>query len=429
MKDPAYYKNKKITVIGLARSGLACAKLLHKLGANVSVTDIQDSDSNRINALELSLKGIKIELGRHTKGLIKGKDLLIISPGVPNGALPLVWAEEFGVPVISEIEFAWSLCPGTVIAVTGSNGKTTVSTLIGKILEATGKKVFVCGNIGNPFSAVVQKINEKDFVTLEISSFQLEHIDKFKPKISVILNFTRNHLDRHKDMSEYLEAKKRIFKNQDINDFLVLNHDDPILRELSNETSAKVVFFRSRKNLNPNQAAVLCVGSILGIKKELIGKVFARFKGIEHRFEYVDEINKVKFINDSKATTVDSAIWAIKNISQPIILIAGGKDKGVDYSAILDYAAGKVKLAILIGEAKQKIKSALEGKLRIDEASSLESAVRKAYVEANPGECVLLSPMCSSFDMFSDYEERGHVFKQAVRDLMSNEKNDVIANP
>ena len=417
MKNPGYFKNKKITVIGLARSGLACAKLLHKLGAEVSVTDIQDSKTTRENALVLKSKGVKIELGRHTKEFIKDKDLLIISPGVPNGSLPLVWAKKFGVPVISEIEFAWRLCLGTVVAVTGSNGKTTVTTLIGKIIEAAGKKAFVCGNIGNPFSAEVEKIGKNDFVSLEVSSFQLQHIDKFKPKISVILNFTRNHLDWHKDMREYLEAKKRIFMNQDNGDNLVLNYDDPVLRKLSKQAKATVVFFRRKKNVDPNHEAVLCVGSILGIKKDLIRKVLAGFKGIEHRFEYVAEVNKIKFINDSKATTAPSAIWAIRNIPKPIILIAGGKDKGVDYSSILKYAAGKVKQAILIGEARKKIRSSLKKKLQIDEASSLEEAVRKAYCQARPGEYVLLSPMCSSFDMFANYEERGRVFKEAVRQL------------
>jgi len=412
------FKNKKITIVGLAKSGLACADLLSDLGAGVSVTDNNDSELTRQGLSKLKSKNIKSELGRHTQEFIRGRDLVVVSPGIPDNASPVVWSKEFKIPIISEIEVAAILCPATVIAVTGTNGKTTVTTLIGKILQARGERVFVCGNIGNPFSGEVSKMKEDDFVSLEVSSFQLEKIQAFKPKISVILNFSRNHLDRYKDMREYLEAKKRIFMNQDKDDYLVLNYQDPIRGELAKEAKAKVVYFSEDEDLNPNQSAVLAVASILGIGRELALNVFREFKGIEHRMEYFTEINNVKFINDSKATTVDSTIWALKNISCPVILIAGGRDKGSDYRPILDLIQKKVRDVILIGEAKEKIKDVLTGFLPIDEAQSLEEAVNAAFYKANSGDCVLLSPMCSSFDMFSNYEERGNCFKRAVQELL-----------
>ena len=417
MKNNDYFRHKKITVAGLARSGFASANLLYDLGADVSVTDNQDNDSTRTYASQLKSKNIKIEIGRHSQDFIRGKDLLVVSPGILDTALPIAWAKQFKIPIISEIELAWILCPATVIAVTGSNGKTTVTTLIGKVLEAKGEKVFVLGNIGNPFCSEVEKMESGDFVSLEVSSFQLEKIHEFKPKIAVILNFGCNHLDRYKDLQEYLQAKKRIFMNQDKYDYLVLNCDDPVVKELAKEAKAKIVYFSKTQDLNPNHAAVLAVASILGINKELCLEVFREFKGIEHRLEYVTEINNVTFINDSKSTTVDSTIWAFKNISCPIVLIAGGKHKGIDYSIISDLIREKAREVILIGEAKEKIKSALEGFRAIDEASTLEEAVKLAFSKAKSGDCVLLSPMCSSFDMFLNYEERGKVFKQAVFDL------------
>lgn len=417
MKNADYFKNKRITIVGLARSGLACADLLYNLGAEVSITDNQDNEATRLNASRLKSKSINLELGKHTQEFIKNRDFMVVSPGVPNNALPIVWAEQFKIPIISEIELAWVLCAGTVIAITGTNGKTTVTTLIGKVLEAAGKNVFICGNISNPFSGEVNKIEADNFVALEVSSFQLERIQNFKPKIAVILNFSCNHLDRHKDIAEYLGIKKRIFMNQDSSDYLVLNYDDPVVRNFSKETKAQVVYFKEKENLNPNQSGVLAAASILGIDSELCFKVFREFKGIEHRLEFVTKINNVIFINDSKATTADSTIWALKNIPEPIILIAGGRHKGIDYKIIRDLAREKVKEAILIGEAAERIKDSLGGSLSIQRAITLKEAVQKAFSKASPGDCVLLSPMCSSFDMFQDFEERGKVFKEAVFNL------------
>jgi len=411
------YKFKKIVIVGLARSGLASANLLCDLGAQVRVTESSDSDSIRANAAQLESRGIKVELGEHTGDFIKGNDLMVISPGVMPDAQPVLWARDLKIPVISEIEIAADLCPAKIIAVTGSSGKTTVTTLIGKIIEASGRRGFICGNIGIPFCAEVAKMRQGDYVSLEVSSFQLERTVKFKPDIALILNFAENHLDRHKDMREYLDAKKRIFRNQGQDDFLVLNAEAPALKAAASEAKSKVVFFSTGGGLNSNQAAVMTVGSILGIDKEIILEVFRDFKGIEHRMEFVAEINKVRFINDSKATLADSTIWALERIDSPVILIAGGRHKGIDYSLIKKTAEGKVKELIVIGEAKDNIRKDLEGFLRIEEAGSLKEAVEKAFSKASPGDCVLFSPMCSSFDMFSNYEERGMVFKESVHKL------------
>jgi len=419
MRNNNYFKNKKITIVGLARSGVACANLLQRLGASVSITDIQDNAQTKEACAKLCSSDILVELGRHSRDFIQPADLVVISPGVPADALPIKWAGEFNLPVISEIEVASILCPATIIAVTGSNGKTTVTTLIGKVLAAGGKKVFVCGNIGNPFCGEVEAMREGDFVVLEVSSFQLETIKDFKPKIAIILNLTPNHLDRYNNMQEYLDAKKRIMMNQDQDDFLILNADDALLKGIAAQANSKVVFFTKQDGLNPNQSTVLSIGEILGINQDVILDVFSKFKGIQHRLEDVREIDGVKFINDSKATTADSAIWAIKNIDTPIILIAGGRHKGIDYRVIIDCARNKVKHMVLIGEAKEKIAASLGGEFPIENASSLKEAVEKAFVLAKPGYSVLLSPMCSSFDMFKDYEERGRAFKEIVLNLGS----------
>lgn len=417
MRNSNYFKNKKITIVGLARSGLACANLLHRVGAFVSVTDIEDNTQTQEAANRLCSGDILVELGKHSQNFIKHADMVVISPGVPPSALPVKWAQEFNKLLISEVEVASILCPAAIIAVTGSNGKTTVTTLIGRILAASGKNVFVCGNIGNPFCSEVEKAHGGDFVVLEISSFQLEAIKDFKPKIAVILNLTQNHLDRYNNMREYLDAKARIIMNQDNDDFLVLNAQDASLKAIAEKAKSKAVFFIQQDGLNSNQSAVLAVGNILGVNKGLMLEVFNKFKGIEHRMEEVRNINGVKFINDSKATTADSAAWAIKNINNPIILISGGRHKGIDYRVIIEPARGKVQQVVLIGEAKEKITAAFGNEFPIENSSSLKEAVEKAFVLAKPGYTVLFSPMCSSFDMFKDYEERGRAFKKIVLGL------------
>ncbi|HNX81646.1 MAG TPA: Mur ligase family protein [Candidatus Omnitrophota bacterium] len=419
MKNVELFNKKKVAIVGLARSGLACANLLHGIGAQVWVTDAHDTDSIRQNAALLHA-GVNIELGKHSKDFLCGKDLIVVSPGVPERALPMVWARENNIPVVSEIEIAWQLCPATVIAITGSCGKTTVTTLIGKVLEASGRRAFVCGNIGNPFSGEVEKMREGDFVSLEVSSFQLEQIKTFKPKVAVILNFSRNHLDHHKDMQEYLDAKKRIFMNQTADDWLVLNANDPVLKSIAPESAARVSYFAENFELSPNQAAVVTVASVLGIDASVCSGVFRDFKGLAHRMEEVARIGSVRFINDSKATVAESTVAALRTVQTPVILIAGGRHKGVAYETILGAARNKVKEVIAIGEAKDLITKALAAELVVSQAQTLEEAVRRAFAKARAGDTILLSPMCSSFDMFRNYEERGDAFKTIVLDLQKN---------
>ncbi len=416
MINQDYFKNKRVTVVGLGRSGFACAVLLHNIGAQVSITERGNSEQVATYAKQLP-SAIKRELGRHTQEFIKERDLVVVSPGVDNKSQPLVWAKQFGIPIISEIECAWILCPGTVIAITGTNGKTTTATLIGKVLESAGKRVFTLGNIGTPFCAQVDEIRSQDFVSLEVSSFQLETIKSFKPKISIILNFKPDHLDRYANLSEYLSAKTRIFMNQDESDYLVLNYDDALVRGLIEEVSAKVVYFNGRTHSNPNFAAVIAVASILGIDASLCRGVFRSFGGLPHRLERVLIFKDREFINDSKATNLDATAFALLNTKNPVILIAGGKDKGTDYAEIQDLVCRRAKCLVLIGEAKHKIKQVYQARLPIIEASGLEEAVKLAFQKSRPGDCILFSPMCSSFDMFRNYEHRGEVFKKAVEEL------------
>ena len=417
----SYYKDKKVVVIGLARSGIAAVNLLQEAGAKVFVTDSSSNDKLKELARGLTRDGIKVELGAHTLDFIRDKDLVVVSPGVSDTSQAIIWAQEFSIPIISEIELAWQLMPqAEVVAITGTNGKTTVTSLIAKVLEADGKKAHTLGNIGKPFSREIGRIRAGDFVSLEVSSFQLERIVKFKPRVAVILNFTPDHLDRYKDMPEYLFAKKRVFLNQDENDYLVLNYDDLTLRALAKEAKARVIFFSAQNNpdsLNPNQLAVIAAARALGISENICGEVFRNFKGVEHRLEQVRVFKDIEFINDSKATNVDSAVWALRNTRKPAIMIAGGRDKNSDYGTISDLIKEKVKLLVLIGEAKEKIRSALGGVLPIKEAATLDEAINVSYAQARGGDCVLFSPMCASFDMFENYEHRGKVFKEIVNKL------------
>lgn len=419
MKNTDYFKGRRVLVIGFGRSGLSSANLLSGLGSQVKVTDSQDNPVTRQNLKRLNAKDIEVELGRHSREFLAGIELIVVSPGVANDAPPLLWGKEAKIPVIGEIELAWKLCPAQIIAITGTCGKTTVTTLVGRLIEAWGKKVFTCGNIGNPFTQEVGKMQEGDFVSLEVSSFQLEAIEGFKPKISMILNLSRNHLDRYNGMQDYISAKERIFKNQGPSDYLVLNYDDEAVRNLSPKACAKTVYFKKEEGLNPNQSAVLKVAEILGIDKKLAMDVLADFKGVEHRMEEVLNLRGVKFINDSKSTTTEATVWALNNLNCPVILISGGREKGNDYSRVLDIARRKVKNLVLIGEASDMIHSVFSGSINVSRADSLKDAVEKSFTLSKSGDCILFSPMCKSFDMFANYEERGKAFKALVGELKS----------
>jgi UDP-N-acetylmuramoylalanine--D-glutamate ligase len=426
MINTEYFKGKNVVVVGLARSGFSCALLLQRLGAHVKVTDNASNEDVQEKAERLRARNILIELGGHSESFLSKTDVVVISPGVGLTSLPVQWARGKGIPLMSEVEIAWLLCPASVIAVTGSNGKTTTTTLIGQVLRAHGKKTFICGNIGTPFSQEVADMREGDYVVLEISSFQLEAIRTFQPKIAVVLNCTPNHLDRYASMEEYAAAKKRIFKNQNAGDYLLLNKKDPEVSSWEKEARSKVVFFSGDEKINEDQAAVRAVAAILGVPGEIVDAVVADFKGIEHRMELVAQTNGVSFVNDSKATTVDSARWALENIKTPVIWIAGGKHKGVDYTVIAELVRKKVKELIVIGEARELIRAALESVVKVSEASSLEDAVRLGFAKASAGDTVLLSPMCSSYDMFKDYEERGRSFKKIAEEVVDAAARDKI---
>jgi UDP-N-acetylmuramoylalanine--D-glutamate ligase len=417
-------KGKKVTVVGLGRSGLAAVRLLLEKGARVSITDCQQTQQIQETArrLEHNTGIIEIQTGRHTEDLIAGRDLIVLSPGIPLDAEVVIWARKRAIPFIGEIELAFRFCPCPIIAITGTNGKTTVTTLLGEIFKDAGRKCVVCGNIGTAFSTEVLDLTQEHTVILEISSFQLESIDRFRPKAAVILNLSIDHLDRYASFEQYLEAKSRIFFNQRQDDWILLNGRDPHLRRLAVQTDAEVVYFSNNKDgpddFNENQKAALAVSSLFAIPKELAVETCRGFKGIAHRLESLGEIGAVEFINDSKATNVDSTLWALNMINKPIILIAGGRDKGSDFSLLREKLKGKVRALVILGEAKEKIKKAFSGLVKIKTASTLSQAAEQAYALSRPGDCVLLSPMCASFDMFRDYAQRGEVFKQVIKDLV-----------
>jgi len=423
------FKNMSVVVLGLGSSGVASAKFLKEKKANVFVSDNNGNEKQQEYGRELNKLSIEFELGTHTRERIENADCIIISPGVPLESEPVLWAKNKNIKLIGEIELGFQFCPATIVATTGTNGKTTVTTLIGKMLEKAGKKVYLAGNIGTPFCSIVSNLKKDDFVSLEVSSFQLETIVDFKPKVSVILNLTPDHLDRYNNLDEYYDAKKRIYLNQERGDFVVLNYRDDKLKVLGKDILAKVVFFGDGKsnfneeNFNLNQLAVMKVAEVLGVSLDVCKEVFSEFKGIEHRMEFVRNINGVEFINDSKGTTPESTIWGLESYSKPVILLAGGSDKHVDFDIVAPYAKGKVKSLILFGQTKPLIKKALGNIVDTFEANSIEEAVSIAYSQAEEGDCVLLSPMCASFDMFNNYEHRGRVFKEIVNKLDPSNKS------
>ena len=431
---------KTVTIIGGQRSGMALARLVTDLKGAARISERGGEDGFSSDFKEWAAgHHVAIEYNGHTRDFIEHSDLVVLSPGVRIDAPPVQWAKAKGILVLGEIEFAAQFCARPIIAVTGSNGKTTVSTLITEILRRAGYNPRLCGNVGLPFSEFVLRLKDVDYIVLEVSSFQLEslldpssefqrlavsdplHVDGFKPRIAVILNLNDNHLDRHRDMEEYFNAKKRIFLNQDSADHIVLNGDQPQIRELSLQARSRAVYFNARSTdplvKNPNYAAALEVGKILNIREQICREAFIEFKGVEHRLEKVRRLRGVDYINDSKATTAQAALWALENIEQPILMICGGRDKNIDFSVLVEPVQQRVKKMYVIGEARAKIRQAFDDLVNLEECEGLEEAVRKAARNASEGDCVLLSPMCASFDMFRDFEERGRVFKDIVNKL------------
>lgn len=431
------YRNKNITVFGLGKSGVSAAKKVAALGARVTITESKPEDELDQQMLaEINGLGIKIEYGGHTRQSIEGADLIVVSPGVHLDLPVLEEAKKKGIKIISEVELAYGFFSKPLIAVTGTNGKTTTTTLIGEMLKAGGKKVAVAGNIGLPLIEVDD--SGLDFIVAEISSYQLEAVENFKPWISVLLNIQPDHLERHHTMEEYIKQKARVFMNQAGDDYVVYNQDDPMVSEMVKPARAKLVGFskssaaeiitlspgeiriKGRHNLE-NALAAASTAYLCGVTKDKVAEVLRAFPGVEHRIEYVTTLNGVEFYNDSKGTNPDSTLVAIDTFPERgIILILGGRDKGVSTDPLYRRVKEKVKAVVLIGEAAGKFEAALRA---VDFCSvyqagfSMEEAVQRSFSLASPGEVVLLSPACASFDMFKNFEERGRAFKAACQKL------------
>jgi len=444
-------KDKRVLVVGLGKSGVASALFLKERGARVTVSDTKSGDELRDEIPALLDQGITVETGGHGERTFHGQDLIVVSPGVPVDAPPLVQARALGETVIGEIELASRFLPGPIVAITGSNGKTTTTALVGEILTAGGRPTLVGGNIGTPAISLAERATPESVIVLEVSSFQLETIEKFHPKIAVVLNVTPDHLDRHRTFEAYAGAKARILENQTDNDFAVLNADDPTCVAMAARTRAHVFWFSRRKEVQrgawahegrilfrddrgqreimltseiplkgahnlENVLAAVCAGSLMGCAPDRIRQAVREFKAVEHRLEYVATIRGVDYYNDSKATNVDATIKALEAFPGNIHLILGGKDKGSDYTVLNDLLRKRVKRVYTIGAAAAKIESQIKN-VEVVHAETLEHALHKANAAAEPGDVVLLAPACASFDQFKNYEQRGHVFKEIVRGL------------
>jgi UDP-N-acetylmuramoylalanine--D-glutamate ligase len=442
-------RGKKVLVVGLARTGLATAKFLKDKGSMVSTTEMKPKEEMREAVQELEEKDFFMEWGGHQTETFLKQDLIVVSPGVDLKIEPIQAASNKGIQILSEIELAYEFIDIPIIAVTGTNGKTTTTLLIGEMLKEEGKKVGVGGNVGDPLILFAEGGDRWEVLVVEISSFQLEAIEEFRPRISVLLNITEDHLDRYTGYEEYIEAKARIFANQNSGDVAVLNGDDPIVLGFREKVKAKKILFSLRERLSEgayangdnivlklgakeekyslaktplkgihnveNMMAALTAARVYGCSKKAIETVLNRFEGLEHRLEFVREIKGVRFYNDSKGTNVGSVVKSLQSFSEPVILIAGGKDKNGDLGPLRELIRSRVKQLILIGEAKKRMNRELGNLTDTAMTQTLEEAVLLAYQIARKGDVVLLSPACSSFDMFKDYKERGKVFKDAVR--------------
>lgn len=450
-QNPMNLKNKKIAVIGLGKSGFAAAKFLLAQKARVRVSDGSEKKEVLENAGYLRGLGVDVQTGRHTEEFLREVDQVVTSPGVPKESLPLEFARRKKIPVISEIELASYFCKGRIIAVTGSNGKTTTCNLLHRILVEGGHHSVLCGNVGYSFLEAVSEITATSTVVLELSSFQLEDSPTFRPSMAVVLNISANHLDRHKTIENYTKAKEMIFKNQKAGDHLVLNFDDLLVRAMAKKARSQVHFFsqhplmsgvfwqdhqiqlrRGRVEtmlLDPadfklqgmhnmkNIMAAASVATLLKVPREKIQKSVSSFKTLEHRIEPLGQVRGVRFVNDSKSTTVESTRAAILASESPLILLAGGRDKGAPFGEIENLVRDKVRTAVLYGEAREKIAAVWSSVSAIKTEKDFYQAVKLAFEEAHPGDTILLSPMCTSFDQFTSYEHRGEVFKKIFHEL------------
>ena len=447
-------KNKRVLVVGLGKSGLSAAMILRAQGARVTVSDTRSAVALAKEIPALLEAGIMVESGGHGLLTFRRQDLIVISPGVPMDTPEVKQVMAFGLPVIGELELASRYLQGKVVAITGSNGKTTTTTLVGKIFADADVPTLVGGNIGLPVIDLVGKSTPETVSVLEVSSFQLETVEEFHPWIAVILNITPDHLDRHGSFESYVAAKEQIFSRQDANDFLVLNGDDRVTQMGAARAKSQVFWFSGTKAVRrgafvrdgvivwvekeggvtepvmpvseiplkgahnvENVLSAVCVARLAKIPVEKVRASVGAFRAVEHRLEFVRKFNEVEYYNDSKATNVDAAMKAVASFPGGIHLILGGKDKDSDYATMADMLKKRVKTVYSVGSAAEKIEHQLHGVVKMVSAQTIERAVAEAAKAAAPGDVVLLSPACSSFDQFENYEHRGRVFRRTVMEL------------
>ncbi len=453
---------KKVLVVGLGMTGVSTARFLANQGAFVTVTDMAKEDDLGDSVSVIRELGINMELGGHRNTTFENADLIVLSPGVPHTIPQVHRARGKGINVLGEIELASKFIDEPVIAITGTNGKTTTTTLLGQMLKSSGFDVFVGGNIGSPLAGYVDRNKKAEIVVAEVSSFQLDTIESFKPKVSVLLNITKDHLDRYPDFTTYVKSKCNIFKNQDSSDTAVVNGSDLLIRKYTKSISSRKLFFTSRKQNEEGStvngenielfiksgckskspitidlagtsikgehdienASAACLAALsVGATPEGIQIAIDHFEGLPHRLEYVATVNDVKYFNDSKATNVDAVIRALEYFSDNVILIMGGRNKKANFDSLRDTVRHITKMIIAIGEAKKNIISSLNDVVPVNTATTMKDAVFTACEAAKPGDVVLLSPACSSFDMYDDYAHRGKVYCEAVKLLMEIGRN------
>jgi UDP-N-acetylmuramoylalanine--D-glutamate ligase len=444
------YRDKQITIIGAGSTGRSLARFFKARGGRVVLSDNRSAELLD-DLKELEKSGVKMDLGGHTQDFFESADLVVISPGVPLNIPVIDCCREHGVPVVGEIEIAWHELNGTMIAITGTNGKSTVTTLIGEILSAWGKKAFVGGNLGTPLVDAVG--HDYQWQIVELSSFQLETIEEFRPRYALLLNVSEDHLDRYSGMTGYLAAKARIFENLQTDDVVILNADDPLVLQAATGVEARKVYFSSQTDLavgmslvddkivwrwqgseisfptdelqicgqhnQENVMAALIPLLLEGCPADVAWNAVKSFTGLEHRMEFLGERNGATWFNDSKGTNIGSVVKSLSGLAKPVVLIAGGKDKQGDLSALAGPIRDKVDHLILIGTAAKRMATAFAGLSEIHRAGDMHEAVTLAERLSTPGSAVILSPGCSSFDMFKSFEERGQIFKREFRALSS----------
>ena len=447
-------QGRRVLVVGLARSGVAAAEFLVRRGAQVRVTDLRTEEELPAELSGLKRAGVELILGSHPSGLVSGMDLVIVSPGVPLHAPPLREARAKGVPLWGELELGFRQIQGEVIAVTGTKGKSTTASLIAEILKRSGRSVYLGGNIGQPLIGLVERASRDSVFVVEVSSFQLETIESFRPRIAVLLDVTPDHLDWHPSFEAYVQAKQRIFTNQEAGDWAVVYGGNPLTLDMASKARSKKIYFsyeglsdlerkirvegpwivrsdsgetrplvrlesiplKGRHNVE-NIMAALGVASVVDIEPELLALAVGDFSGVPHALERVGELDGVAFYNDSKATNLAAASAALESFDSGVFLILGGRSKAGDFKSLRSHVKRKVKRVLAIGESKHLIETALGDLVPVVACRSLKQAVETAFRNARPGDTVLLSPACASFDMFTDYAERGERFREEVEKL------------